>query len=154
MKNIKNYIIFLSIIILTVCLGYYFHSKYVTLDNIFSMTINKENVDKIYIRGVNSGNIKSIKDKNKINEILSNLSNVKLVEYYGDTAKNRTKGAYEIVIYKNAEDTLFIYTLGKEYLMISDNEKSLKIYKILDNSFDREYMKKITSFLSHVSIYT
>ncbi|SFC39924.1 hypothetical protein [Clostridium uliginosum] len=109
------------------------------------MTINKENVDKIHIRGVNSGNIKNIKDKNKINEILSNLSNVKLVEYNGDTSKNRTKGAYEIVIYENHKYTLFIYTLGKEYLIISDSEKFLKRYKVLDNSFDREYMEKITS---------
>ncbi|MBW6409426.1 hypothetical protein [Clostridium weizhouense] len=145
MKNFKKYILFILIIILAIFLLYYFHPKNTTLGNIFSVHCDKENINKLYIRGINSRTENYIEDKNQIESILSNLSNVELIEYSGDTSKNRTKGSYEICIYESGKNNLYIYTLGKEYLIIYNDSDFYKTYKVLNNSFNRKYMEKITS---------
>ncbi|WP_315076688.1 hypothetical protein [uncultured Clostridium sp.] len=141
----KRYFLILSIIILSIILLYCFYPRKTTIGNILSTNCNLEAIDKLYIRGVNSGNEKTIKDKDEINEILSYISTTKLVRYFGDTSKNRTKGSFHICLYENSDDVLSIYTLGKEYLIIWYKDNSNKTYKVLDDSFDRDYMNKALS---------
>ncbi|WP_252230616.1 hypothetical protein [Clostridium sp. ZBS15] len=141
----KRYFIVLSIIILSIILIYYFYPRKTTIGNVLSNNCNLETIDKLYIRGVNSGNEKNIKDKEEIKQILSYISNTKIIRYFGDTSKNRTKGSFEICIYENSDDILCIYTLGKEYLIIWYRDNSNKTYKVIDDSFDRNYMNKVLS---------
>ena len=141
----KRYFIVLSIIILSIILIYYFYPRKTTIGTVLSTNCNLETIDKLYIRGVNSGNEKNFKSKAEINEILSYISNTKIIRYFGDTSKNRTKGSFEICLYENSNDILCIYTLGKEYLIIWYKDNSSKTYKVIDDSFDRDYMNKVLS---------
>ncbi|NFN93360.1 hypothetical protein FDB28_04485 [Clostridium botulinum] len=141
----KRYFIVLSIIILSIILIYCFYTRKTTIGNVVSTNCNLETIDKLYIRGVNSGNEQNFKSKTEINEILSYISNTEIIRYFGDTSKNRTKWSFEICLYENSDDILCIYTLGKEYLIIYYKDNSSKTYKVIDDSFDRDYMNKVLS---------
>ncbi|MBN1035198.1 hypothetical protein DWC20_06485 [Clostridium botulinum] len=141
----KRYFIVLSIIILSIILIYYFYPRKTTIGTILYTNCNLETIDKLYIRGVNSGNEQNFKSKAEINEILSYISNTEIIRYFGDTSKNRTKGSFEICLYENSDDILCIYTLGKEYLIIWYKDNSSKTYKVIDDSFDRDYINKVLS---------
>ncbi|NFT36132.1 hypothetical protein FDF10_12345, partial [Clostridium botulinum] len=124
---------------------YCFYTRRTTIMKGVSTNCNLETIDKLYIRGVNSGNEQNFKSKAEINEILSYISNTEIIRYFGDTSKNRTKGSFEICLYENSNDVLSIYTLGKEYLIIWYKDNSSKIYKVIDDSFDRDYINKVLS---------
>lgn len=148
MKNKKKYIILcISILLLTNIYQLYTKIHYIypektTLDKIISSHCSKENINEIYIERLDSGNKKSIKDKDTINKVLSNLSNVQLVKYSGHMPHHKTEYSYEICIY-DTKKNLFIDTRGKEYFIISDDGNLLKRYKVLIDSFDYEYMDEI-----------
>ncbi|WP_252235231.1 hypothetical protein [Clostridium sp. ZS1] len=86
----KCYFIVSSIIILSIILIYCFYTRKTTIGNVVSTNCNLETIDKLYIRGVNSGNEQNFKSKAEINEILSYISNTEIIRYFGDTSKNRT----------------------------------------------------------------
>lgn len=144
MRNKKN-ILFLIIILLICILAYYFYPRIITLNSILFNNYNKENIEEIEIRSTSSRQDKSIKDKDEINNILTNFSNIKLVKHYGDIS-NRTKGSYHIYIYDKNSIPIEIVIQGKEYInIINDHDKSNKEYKIVDNSLNANYINELIS---------
>lgn len=141
----KRFVIFL-ITILSICiLGYYLYSKNEDIGKLLFSNYQKENIEKIEIRSTSSRQDRSIKDKDKINEILYNISNIKLVRYYGSTV-NRTKGSIHIYIYDESKVTTEIIIQGKEYINIINNYDNFnKEYKIINNSLDLDYINRLIS---------
>ncbi|EHI98270.1 MULTISPECIES: hypothetical protein [unclassified Clostridium] len=141
----KRFVIFL-ITILSICiLGYYLYPKNEDIGKLLFSNYQKENIEKIEIRSTSSRQDRSIKDKDKINEILYNISNIKLVRYYGSTV-NRTKGSIHIYIYDESKVTTEIIIQGKEYINIINNYDNFnKEYKIIDNSLDLDYINRLIS---------
>ncbi|WP_270565820.1 hypothetical protein [Clostridium beijerinckii] len=147
MTNKKKFSIlfFSTLLILALGTGYYLCHQTGTLNSFLLNNYNKENIEQIEIRSTVSREDKSIKDKDKINEILANVSNVKLVRHYGSTA-NKTKGAIHIFIYDKSRINIEIIIQGKEYInIINDYDNSNKEYKIIDNSLDLDYINRLIS---------
>ncbi|WP_459479620.1 hypothetical protein [Clostridium saccharoperbutylacetonicum] len=138
-------IIILLIAVLVVILGYYLYPRTGTLNSFLSNNYNKENIEQIEIRSTYSGQDKTVKDKDEINKILDNVSNIKLVRHYGST-ENKTKGAIHIFIYDESRIVTEIIIQGKEYIdIINDYDNSNKEYKIIDNSLDLDYINSLIS---------
>ncbi|MDF2884210.1 MAG: hypothetical protein K0R54_4777 [Clostridiaceae bacterium] len=138
-------IIILLIAVLVVILGYYLYPRTGTLNSFLSNNYNKENIEQIEIRSTYSGQDKTVKDKDEINKILDNVSNIKLVRHYGST-ENKTKGAIHIFIYDESRIVTEIIIQGKEYIdIINDYDNSNKEYKIIDNSLDLDYINRLIS---------
>ncbi|MBN7577054.1 hypothetical protein C1H57_22245 [Clostridium sp. 2-1] len=147
MRNKKKFSILLFSILLILALGtgYYLYHKPGTLNSFLLNNYNKENIEQIEIRSTLSRQDRSIKDKDKITEILANISNIKLVRHYGSTA-NKTKGSIYIFIYDKSRITTEIIIQGKEYInIINDYDNSNKEYKIIDNSLDLDYINRLIS---------
>lgn len=91
MRNKKKFSILLFSILLILALGtgYYLYHKPGTLNSFLLNNYNKENIEQIEIRSTLSRQDRSIKDKDKITEILANVSNIKLVRHYGSTANKQ-----------------------------------------------------------------
>lgn len=138
MRNRRKFLIllFISLLILVLGIGYYLYPKTGTLNNFLLSNYNKDNIEKIEIRSTISRQDKSIEDKDEINEILSEFSKVKLVRYYGNTY-DKTKGSYYIYIYDKNGIPIEVGIQGKEYVnIINDSDKSYRRYKIIDSSLD------------------
>lgn len=160
MKNFKKHLIFLCVIIVLVIFAYYFYPKSVSLNSVLLKYCNKQNINEIIIRSTNYDLEKAIEYKNthidydskkyiknndEIDAVLLNFSNIKLIEHYGSTL-NHTKGSYYFYIYENDDNNLDVSILGKEYIQITDFKNNLeKNYKIVDNSLDMNYLRKLIS---------
>lgn len=137
--KIRTSIIAFSIIALICILVYCLYPKSGTLNSFLLSNYDKESIEEVELRSTYSGQDKSFRDKKEINEIISNISNIKLVQYYGST-KDRVKGSYHIYIYDKNQITE-IYIQGKEYInIINDCDNSNKVYKIIDNSLNEDYI--------------
>lgn len=147
MRNNKKFLILLFSILLILALGigYYLYPKTGTLNSFLLNNYNIKNIEQIEIRSTISRQNKLIEDKDKINEILSNVSNIKLLRHYGSTA-DKTKGSIHIFIYDESKIAIEIIIQGKEYInIINDYDNSNKEYKIIDNSLDLDYINTLIS---------
>lgn len=137
MRN-KISIIFLIIFFI----GYYFYPKSGTLNSFAFYNFNKSSIEKIEIRNTSSMKDKSIRDKDKINEIVSNISGIKITQSY-DSTLGKARGSYYIYIYDKNTIPMEIVIQNKEYInVINDSNKS---YKIIENSFDTDYIDRLIS---------
>ncbi|KFX54738.1 hypothetical protein HYH39_17885 [Clostridium botulinum] len=148
MKNRSKILILLCIGLIICILGigyYYLHPKTGSLNGFLFNNYNKEEIRKIEIRSTHSRKEKLIEDKDEMNKIISDFSNIKLIEYYGSTS-NTSKGAYYIYFYDKYDVPIQVTIKGKEYInIINDVDKSNKNYKIIDNSLDVNDIYKLLS---------
>ncbi|NFI60149.1 hypothetical protein FDA39_09675 [Clostridium botulinum] len=148
-KRLTLYI--LPLIILLTGLIYSTYIKNTSFDYIILKCSNQKNINKILIKpsdydfknDINSSsnlvdydNEKVIKNKGDIDELISNISKIKLIRYYGDLS-NQRKGSYYFFIYENNKISLYINISGKEYVTMTDYKTNKEYkYKIIDNSLD------------------
>ncbi|MBN7576257.1 hypothetical protein C1H57_17510 [Clostridium sp. 2-1] len=133
------------ITVLIVCASYYLYPRKGTLNNFLFSNYNKENIEEIEIRSTSGGEDKTIKDKIEINDILFNLSKIKLIQHYGSIS-NRAKGSYHIYIYDKNSISAEVTIQGKEYISIANNiNNSNKEYRIIENTLDLDYINKLIS---------
>ncbi|UYZ39010.1 hypothetical protein OD350_29420 (plasmid) [Clostridium beijerinckii] len=144
MKKRVSIIIFL-ISVLVIISGYYLYPRTGTLNSFLLSHYNKENIEQIEIRSTYSGQYKSVRDKDEINKMLSDFSNIKLVQHYGSTS-DREKGSYHIYIYDENSVTTEIIIQGKEYInIINSSNNSNREYKVIDDSLDLDFINEFLS---------
>ena len=105
---------------------------------------NKDDVKIIEITSTKLELYKTIRDKKQINNILSNLENIKLRRYYG-SIDYKPKVYYYIDIYNNNYDDIFqILIIDNNYITINKNNNNYSTkYKIVDNTLNFEDMNKL-----------
>ncbi|WP_026886729.1 hypothetical protein [Clostridium beijerinckii] len=142
-KNLSISILLITVLI--VCSSYYLYPRKGTLNSFLFSNYNKENIEKIEIRSTLGGEDKTIKDKIEINNILFDLSKIKLIQHYGSVS-DRTKGSYHIYIYDKNSISAEVTIQGKEYINIANNiSNSNKEYRIIENTLDLDYINGLIS---------
>lgn len=147
----KNIIVIL--IILAACALFYFtRPEKGSFNELIMSKYRAENFIEININCMNSDNIDLLicKDKNKINEFISYLKTLKLVEAQPAAMLN---GAYDITIVnevKNADGyihdceqlSMTVFENNMNFIEIFSNGE-IKTYKITNGRFDMKYIQGI-----------
>ncbi|ADL50792.1 hypothetical protein [Clostridium cellulovorans] len=144
-KPKKSFIILGVVISIVLILTYLISPKSGTLDDLAFKNISKESINEVVIfKTGNMRNETSIKDTEKINDIISRFSNLNVSEYR-KAVPISYKNQYMIVFDAkvNTPVLMFLYDNGYIEMRLSDQGKT-RTYKITD-TFDIAYIESLIS---------
>ncbi|WP_142413857.1 hypothetical protein [Hathewaya massiliensis] len=144
--NKRKSIVIIIVISLILILAYFLYPKTGSFDDLILSKYTKDNFTNIMFQSSSHNEDRTIKDKKKINEFLTYMSQLNLKEYKKDIPEEN-KETYYINIYGKDNNGMSIAVNHKNYISIyeSFNNKRTKIktYKITNKDIDMEYIKKV-----------
>ncbi|MFD3158010.1 hypothetical protein ACFIJ5_14235 [Haloimpatiens sp. FM7330] len=154
MKNLKSIIIIVIFVLIIGGIVYIVSPKRGYLGNLVLSGYKRSNLNaiRLSISGQNPYKHKgyfTCKDKDKINNFLSYLDKVKVLECKENILYPKSGDEYVVDI--SAEDdkeivicaSLDIYSEDLQFINVEDKYGVEKTYKILNNKFDTKYIKEL-----------